>query len=111
MNMPARCHLLRLLKKTLRQHWCHSVLISAVSIGFKRASSKPAARCDAVADIRADAQLEAIDDFELLERERIKQALSQTQWRAALAAPLLGISCAALYRSIARFKIVAPHRL
>lgn len=34
MNLPARCHLPRLLKKTLRQHLCHSVLIAAVSIGF-----------------------------------------------------------------------------
>jgi ABC-type amino acid transport substrate-binding protein len=34
MNMPARCHLLCRLEKTLRQHLCHSALIAAVSIGF-----------------------------------------------------------------------------
>jgi transcriptional regulator with GAF, ATPase, and Fis domain len=53
---------------------------------------------------------ETLADIDLLERERILAALAQHRWRAALAAPLLGISRATLYRRIARFKIVAPHR-
>jgi transcriptional regulator of acetoin/glycerol metabolism len=58
----------------------------------------------------AGAPADMLDDIDLLERERIVCALTQHQWRAALAAPLLGISRATLYRRIARFKIVAPHR-
>jgi transcriptional regulator of acetoin/glycerol metabolism len=54
---------------------------------------------------------ETLADIDLLERERILAALAQHRWHAALAAPLLGISRATLYRRIARFKIVAPHRI
>ena len=58
----------------------------------------------------AGAAADMLDDIDLLERDRILAALAQHQWRAALAAPLLGMSRATLYRRIARFKIVAPHR-
>ena len=88
-----------------------ALLHARVRAPLKRASDSPPARRAAVADIGPDAQIDAIDGVELLERERILSALSQNQWRAALAAPLLGISRATLYRRIARFKIVAPHRL
>ena len=65
----------------------------------------------AAAGTIADTAEERLDDIDLLERERILAALSCHHWRAALAAPLLGMSRATLYRRIARFKIVAPHRL
>jgi transcriptional regulator of acetoin/glycerol metabolism len=57
------------------------------------------------------APAEMLADIDLLERGRILAALAQNRWRAALAAPLLGISRATLYRRIARLKIVAPHRI
>ncbi|NMM36111.1 MAG: sigma-54-dependent Fis family transcriptional regulator [Glaciimonas sp.] len=88
-----------------------ALLHARVRAPLKCASSRPAARRAAPADIVLDAQPDATEGFDLLEREHIKQALTQTQWRAALAAPLLGMSRATLYRRIARFKIVAPHRL
>jgi transcriptional regulator of acetoin/glycerol metabolism len=44
------------------------------------------------------------------ERERIVAALTQHQWRPIPAAQALGISRATLYRRIAKFGIVAPHR-
>ena len=45
------------------------------------------------------------------ERARIVQALTEHQWRAGPAARALGISRATLYRRIASFEIVAPHRV
>jgi transcriptional regulator of acetoin/glycerol metabolism len=62
------------------------------------------------AGVAAGRPADILDDIDLLERGRILAALAQNRWRPALAAPLLGISRATLYRRIARFKIVAPHR-
>lgn len=44
------------------------------------------------------------------ERAAIVAALTECKWRSQEAAQLLGISRATLYRRMARFKIVPPHR-
>jgi transcriptional regulator of acetoin/glycerol metabolism len=45
-----------------------------------------------------------------LEHNRIVAAMTDAKWRPALAAQTLGVSRATLYRRIAKFGIVAPHR-
>jgi sigma-54 dependent transcriptional regulator, acetoin dehydrogenase operon transcriptional activator AcoR len=52
----------------------------------------------------------ALSESEALERTRILAALTDAKWRPAMAAQALGLSRATLYRRIAKFGIVAPHR-
>ncbi|MDN7178483.1 GAF domain-containing protein [Caballeronia sp. SEWSISQ10-4 2] len=52
----------------------------------------------------------ALSESESLERSRIVAAMTDAKWRPVLAAQALGISRATLYRRIAKFGIVAPHR-
>uniref|UniRef100_UPI00345BD74A helix-turn-helix domain-containing protein n=1 Tax=Sphingomonas bacterium TaxID=1895847 RepID=UPI00345BD74A len=49
-------------------------------------------------------------ESETLERARILAAMTDAKWRPVVAAQALGISRATLYRRIAKFGIVAPHR-
>jgi transcriptional regulator of acetoin/glycerol metabolism len=58
----------------------------------------------------AVAQAGKLDGADLLERDRIIAMLIQTHWRPVLAAVQLGMSRATLYRRIAQFQIVPPHR-
>ncbi|MDN7993778.1 helix-turn-helix domain-containing protein, partial [Burkholderia orbicola] len=44
------------------------------------------------------------------ERSRIVAALTMHRWRPDAAARALGMSRATLYRRIAKYRIVAPHR-
>ena len=52
----------------------------------------------------------ALSESEALERARILAAMIDAKWRPAMAAQALGVSRATLYRRIAKFGIVAPHR-
>jgi transcriptional regulator of acetoin/glycerol metabolism len=52
----------------------------------------------------------ALSESETLERARILAAMTDAKWRPVVAAQALGISRATLYRRIAKFGIVAPHR-
>lgn len=49
-------------------------------------------------------------DVDALERDRIVAALTDAKWRPVETAMTLGISRATLYRRIAKFGIVPPHR-
>ncbi|MFM0501390.1 sigma-54-dependent Fis family transcriptional regulator [Paraburkholderia caffeinilytica] len=49
-------------------------------------------------------------DIDALERDRIVAALTNAKWRPDEAAQTLGLSRATLYRRIAKFGIVPPHR-
>ena len=51
-----------------------------------------------------------LDEGDLIERTRIVAALTQTHWTPELAATLLGISRATLYRRLASLNIRPPHR-
>ncbi|EGF31974.1 Transcriptional activator of acetoin dehydrogenase operon AcoR [Oxalobacteraceae bacterium IMCC9480] len=51
-----------------------------------------------------------LDEGDIVERTRIVAALTQTQWTPELAATLLGISRATLYRRLASLHIRPPHR-
>jgi sigma-54 dependent transcriptional regulator, acetoin dehydrogenase operon transcriptional activator AcoR len=57
----------------------------------------------------ADAQ-PALNEIDALERDRIVAALTDAKWHAVETARSLGISRATLYRRIAKFGIVPPHR-
>ncbi|MFM0731775.1 helix-turn-helix domain-containing protein [Paraburkholderia sediminicola] len=48
--------------------------------------------------------------MDALERDRIVAALTDAKWRPDETAQTLGISRATLYRRIAKFGIVPPHR-
>jgi transcriptional regulator of acetoin/glycerol metabolism len=61
-------------------------------------------------EVNAPATLPALSESETLERSRIVAAMTDAKWRPVLAARALGISRATLYRRIAKFGIVAPHR-
>ncbi|BEV18089.1 helix-turn-helix domain-containing protein [Herbaspirillum sp. DW155] len=61
----------------------------------------PAAHDDAASAIAAD---------ERHERDQIVAALTECKWRAPHAAQLLGMSRATLYRRMARYRILPPHR-
>ncbi|MFL9902336.1 helix-turn-helix domain-containing protein [Paraburkholderia fungorum] len=52
----------------------------------------------------------ALNEIDALERDRILAALAAAKWRAVETARHLGISRATLYRRIAKFGIVPPHR-
>ncbi|PUA17193.1 sigma-54-dependent Fis family transcriptional regulator [Glaciimonas sp. PCH181] len=51
-----------------------------------------------------------LDEDDIVERTRIVAALTQTHWTPELAATLLGISRATLYRRLASLNIRPPHR-
>ncbi|MEZ0603901.1 GAF domain-containing protein [Paraburkholderia sp. IW21] len=51
-----------------------------------------------------------LTDVDALERDRIVAALTDAKWRPVETARTLGISRATLYRRIAKFGIVPPHR-
>jgi sigma-54 dependent transcriptional regulator, acetoin dehydrogenase operon transcriptional activator AcoR len=61
-------------------------------------------------EINTPATQPALSESETLERSRIVAAMTDAKWRPVLAAQALGISRATLYRRIAKFGIVAPHR-
>ncbi|WP_044529177.1 sigma-54-dependent Fis family transcriptional regulator [Herbaspirillum sp. B65] len=52
----------------------------------------------------------AIDASARQERDQIVAALTECKWRAQHAAQLLGMSRATLYRRMARYRILPPHR-
>ncbi|KQR73669.1 Fis family transcriptional regulator [Burkholderia sp. Leaf177] len=52
----------------------------------------------------------SLSEADALERNRIITAMTHAKWRPAIAAQTLGVSRATLYRRIAKFGIVAPHR-
>jgi sigma-54 dependent transcriptional regulator, acetoin dehydrogenase operon transcriptional activator AcoR len=52
----------------------------------------------------------ALSESETRERARILAAMTDAKWRPVIAAQTLGLSRATLYRRIAKFGIVAPHR-
>ncbi|MGF6899285.1 GAF domain-containing protein [Paraburkholderia sp. GAS348] len=52
----------------------------------------------------------ALTEIDALERDRIVAALTDAKWRPDETAQTLGISRATLYRRIAKFGIVPPHR-
>ena len=62
---------------------------------------------DVAAQLGADPGSVLPDD----ERSRIVAALSAHRWRPDAAAQALGMSRATLYRRIAKYRIVAPHRV
>ncbi|MFM0027829.1 helix-turn-helix domain-containing protein [Paraburkholderia madseniana] len=51
-----------------------------------------------------------LTDIDALERDRIVAALTDAKWHPDETARTLGISRATLYRRIAKFGIVPPHR-
>ena len=61
-------------------------------------------------EVNAPATQPTLSESETLERSRIVAAMTDAKWRPVLAAQVLGISRATLYRRIAKFAIVAPHR-
>ncbi|WP_039790293.1 sigma-54-dependent Fis family transcriptional regulator [Herbaspirillum huttiense] len=65
------------------------------------ALATPAASSDEGNAIKAD---------ERQERDQIVAALTECKWRAPHAAQLLGMSRATLYRRMARYRILPPHR-
>jgi len=52
----------------------------------------------------------SLSEADALERNRIVAAMTHAKWHPAIAAQTLGVSRATLYRRIAKFGIVAPHR-
>ncbi|MGA7812069.1 GAF domain-containing protein [Caballeronia sp.] len=52
----------------------------------------------------------ALSDTDALERSRIIAAMTDAKWHPVQAAKALGVSRATLYRRIAKFDIVPPHR-
>lgn len=57
-----------------------------------------------------DASASTIAADERQERDQIVAALTECKWRAPHAARLLGMSRATLYRRMARYRILPPHR-
>ncbi|SIO68393.1 GAF domain-containing protein [Burkholderia sp. GAS332] len=60
-------------------------------------------------DLAREAQ-PSLTDLDALERDRIVAALTKAKWHPEETAKSLGISRATLYRRIAKFGIVPPHR-
>ena len=58
----------------------------------------------------AGSESQAIQADERQERDQIVAALTECKWRAPHAAQLLGMSRATLYRRMARYRILPPHR-
>jgi transcriptional regulator of acetoin/glycerol metabolism len=83
----------------------HAVIRSPL----QRASPKSVAST-AGSVVVAAAKTGKFDGARLQERDCIIATLTRTQWRPALAAMQLGMSRATLYRRIAQFQIVPPHR-
>ncbi|MCP3657145.1 sigma-54-dependent Fis family transcriptional regulator [Herbaspirillum sp.] len=71
---------------------------------------RPARAHAAAAPVATSSESPAIEADERQERDQIVAALTECKWRAPHAAQLLGMSRATLYRRMARYRILPPHR-
>ena len=94
-------HLLRLHGGTTLYGRVRAPVSRAVRPARAHAAATPAAPASASPAIEAD---------ERQERDQIVAALTECKWRAPHAAQLLGMSRATLYRRMARYRILPPHR-
>nr|WP_198984232.1 GAF domain-containing protein [Herbaspirillum sp. ASV7] len=67
--------------------------------------ARPAAQTDAIGT-----SIAPVDASARQERDQIVAALTECKWRARAASQLLGMSRATLYRRMARYQILPPHR-
>lgn len=94
-------HLLRLHGGTTLYGRVRAPVSRAVRPARAHAAATPAAPASASPAIEAD---------ERQEHDQIVAALTECKWRAPHAAQLLGMSRATLYRRMARYRILPPHR-
>ena len=94
-------HLLRLHGGTTLYGRVRAPVSRAVRPARAHAAATPAAPASASPAIEAN---------ERQERDQIVAALTECKWRAPHAAQLLGMSRATLYRRMARYRILPPHR-
>jgi len=71
---------------------------------------RPARAHAAATPVATSSASPAIEADERQERDQIVAALTECKWRAPHAAQLLGMSRATLYRRMARYRILPPHR-
>lgn len=71
---------------------------------------RPARAHAAATPVVTSSESPAIEADERQERDQIVAALTECKWRAPHAAQLLGMSRATLYRRMARYRILPPHR-
>ena len=71
---------------------------------------RPARAHAAATPVSTTSESPAIEADERQERDQIVAALTECKWRAPHAAQLLGMSRATLYRRMARYRILPPHR-
>ena len=71
---------------------------------------RPARSHAAATPVATTSESPAIEADERQERDQIVAALTECKWRAPHAAQLLGMSRATLYRRMARYRILPPHR-
>lgn len=71
---------------------------------------RPARAHAAATPVATSSESPAIEADERQERDQIVAALTECKWRAPHAAQLLGMSRATLYRRMARYRILPPHR-
>jgi len=71
---------------------------------------RPARAHAAATPVATTSESPAIEADERQERDQIVAALTECKWRAPHAAQLLGMSRATLYRRMARYRILPPHR-
>ena len=71
---------------------------------------RPARAHAAAAPVATSSESPAIEADERQERDQIVAALTECKWRAPHAAQLLGMTRATLYRRMARYRILPPHR-
>lgn len=71
---------------------------------------RPARAHAAATPVATSSESPAIEANERQERDQIVAALTECKWRAPHAAQLLGMSRATLYRRMARYRILPPHR-
>lgn len=71
---------------------------------------RPARAHPAATPVATSSESPVIEANERQERDQIVAALTECKWRAPHAAQLLGMSRATLYRRMARYRILPPHR-
>ncbi|MDT0358476.1 helix-turn-helix domain-containing protein [Herbaspirillum huttiense F1] len=71
---------------------------------------RPARAHPAATPVATSSESPVIEADERQERDQIVAALTECKWRAPHAAQLLGMSRATLYRRMARYRILPPHR-
>ncbi|QBP78040.1 GAF domain-containing protein [Herbaspirillum huttiense] len=71
---------------------------------------RPARAHAAATPVATSSESPVIEANERQERDQIVAALTECKWRAPHAAQLLGMSRATLYRRMARYRILPPHR-